>query len=73
MTRVSHALDRLGVSFDDSNLVANAGLLLTGTLSSQLDLRSLVATIQDTAKEVLHCGRAALYLWNARDSRLVNA
>ena len=29
MTRVSHALDRLEVSFDDPNLVANAGLLLT--------------------------------------------
>ena len=42
-------------------------------LSSQLDLRSLVAAIQNTAKEVLHCGRAALYLWNAHDSRLVNA
>ena len=42
MTRVSHAIDRIGVSFDDPNLVANAGLLLTGTLSSRLDLESLI-------------------------------
>ncbi len=42
-------------------------------LSSQLDLRSLVTTIQDTAKEVLHCGHAQLYLWNARSNRLEKA
>ena len=42
-------------------------------LSSQLDLRSLVTTIQDTAKEVLHCGHAELYLWNARRNRLEKA
>ena len=28
MTRVSHAIDRIDVTFDDPNLVANAGLLL---------------------------------------------
>ena len=42
MTRVSHALDRIEVSFDDSNLVANAGLLLTATLSDRLDLEALI-------------------------------
>lgn len=42
-------------------------------LSSQLDLRSLVATIQDTAKEVLHCGHAQLYFWNTRSNRLEKA
>ncbi len=42
-------------------------------LSSQLDLRSLVVAIQDTAQEVLHCQRAELYLWSARDQRLYNA
>ena len=42
MTRVSHALDRIEVSFDDPNLVANAGLLLTSTLSDRLDLEALI-------------------------------
>jgi hypothetical protein len=42
VTRVSHAIDRIEVSFDDPNLVANAGLMLTGTLSSRLDLESLI-------------------------------
>ena len=41
MTRVSHAIDRFDVSFDDPNLVANAGLLLTATLSDRLDLEAL--------------------------------
>ena len=51
MTRVSHALDRLSVSFDDPNLVANAGLLLTGTLSSQLDLEAMIdATVKLTGR-----------------------
>ena len=31
MTRVSHGIDCVEVSFDDPNLVANAGLLLTAT------------------------------------------
>ena len=30
MSRVSHAIDRIQVTFDDENLVANAGLLLVG-------------------------------------------
>ncbi len=42
MTRVSHAIDRVEVSFDDPNLVANAGLLLTATLSDRLGLESLI-------------------------------
>ncbi len=42
-------------------------------LSSQLDLKSLVVAIQDTAQEVLHCQKAELYLWSARDQRLYNA
>ena len=47
MTRVSHALDRIEVSFDDPNLVANAGLLLTGTLADRLDLEALIdATVK---------------------------
>ena len=47
MTRVSRALDRFEVSFDDPNLVANAGLLLTATLSDRLGLEAL---IDDTVK-----------------------
>ena len=42
MTQVSRALDRIDVSFDDPNLVANAGLLLTATLSARLDLEALI-------------------------------
>ncbi|MCX7423228.1 MAG: sensor domain-containing diguanylate cyclase [Planctomycetia bacterium] len=42
-------------------------------LSSQLDLRSLVIAIQDTAQEMLHCHRAELFLWNGPDQRLYKA
>ena len=42
MSRVSHAIDRIQVRFDDENLVANAGLLLVGTLAVRLGLEALV-------------------------------
>ena len=42
MTRVSQTLDRIDVTFDDSNLVANAGLLLVATLSQRLGLEALI-------------------------------
>jgi len=42
--RVSHAIDRVEVTFDDPNLVANAGLLLVGTLVVRLELERLVNT-----------------------------
>ena len=42
MSRVSHAIDRFRVTFDDENLVANAGLLLVGTLAVRLELEALV-------------------------------
>ena len=42
MTRVSHAIDRVDVSFDDPNLVANAGLLLTATVADRLGLETLI-------------------------------
>ncbi|MDP8908800.1 MAG: IS1380 family transposase [Chloroflexota bacterium] len=42
MRRVSHAIDRIEVHFDDPNLVANAGLLLVGTLVVRLELERLV-------------------------------
>ena len=42
MSRVSHAIDRVRVSFDEPNLVANAGLLLVGTVAVRLELERLV-------------------------------
>jgi hypothetical protein len=47
MTRVSRVLDHIDVSFDDPNLVANAGLLLTATLADRLELETM---IDDTVK-----------------------
>ncbi|MBA3286618.1 MAG: transposase [Acidimicrobiia bacterium] len=47
MTRVSHGIDRIDATFDDSNLVANAGLLLVATLTSRLGLETLIdATVK---------------------------
>jgi Transposase DDE domain group 1 len=47
VTRVSHAIDRIEVSFDDPNLVANAGLLLFATVSQQLGLEAMIdATVR---------------------------
>jgi Transposase DDE domain group 1 len=40
--RVLHSIDRVEVTFDDPNLVANAGLLLVGTLVVRLGLEQLV-------------------------------
>jgi hypothetical protein len=37
-----HRIDRVGVTFDDPSLVANAGLLLVATLAVRLDLERLV-------------------------------
>ena len=42
MTRVLHDIDRIEVTFDDPNLVANAGLLLVATLTRRLGLEGLV-------------------------------
>ena len=42
MARVSHMIDRIDVTFDDPNLVANAGLLLVATLTQRLGLEALV-------------------------------
>lgn len=47
MSRVSRGLDRLSVTFDDPNLVANAGLLLAATLSARLGIAAIVdATVR---------------------------
>ena len=51
MARVSHGLDRVGVVFDDPNLVANVGLILVSTLALRLDLEALVnATVRLVGK-----------------------
>jgi len=51
VSRVSHATDRIRVSFDDPSLVANAGLLLVATVALRLDLERLVnATVRLTGR-----------------------
>ena len=42
MSRVSHGIERVQVTFDDEHLVANAGLLLVSTLAVRLQLERLV-------------------------------
>jgi hypothetical protein len=47
VTPVSHGLDRVDVTFDDPNLVANAGLVLVATLTQRLGLEALIdATVR---------------------------
>ena len=47
MTRVSHAVDGIEATFDDPNLVANAGLLLFATTTQRLGLEALIdATVR---------------------------
>src|SRR5712692_4705408 len=51
VARVSRGLDRVGVSFDDPNLVANAGLILVSTLASRLELEAVInATVRIVGK-----------------------
>jgi hypothetical protein len=42
VSSVSRGIDRIEVTFDEPNLVANAGLLLVATLASRLGLEALV-------------------------------
>ena len=42
MSRVSHAIDRVRLSFDEPTLVADAGLILPATLMVRLQLEALV-------------------------------
>ena len=47
MSSVSRRIDRIRVTFDEPNLVANAGLLLVATLVARLDLEGLInATVR---------------------------
>ena len=67
MKRVSHALDRIDATFDDPNLVANAGLLLVATMSQRLGLEDLIdATVRlDGRVGGAHPGRKVLTLAHA--------
>ena len=67
MIRVSHAIDRVEVSFDDPNLVANAGLLLTATLADRLVLEALIDSTVKLAGRVggARPGRKVLTLAHA--------
>lgn len=42
MSRVSHPIDRVEAMFDDSSLVADAGLIVPATLMVRLGLEALV-------------------------------
>jgi hypothetical protein len=47
VTRVSQTIDRIDATFDDPNLVANAGLVLVATVSQRLGLEALInATVR---------------------------
>ena len=52
MTSVSRGIDRIDVTFDDPNLVANAGLLLVATLVVRLRLERLINEMVDLTGRV---------------------
>jgi hypothetical protein len=62
-----HPVDRVRVSFDDPNLVGNAGLLLVGTLVVRLELERLVNSLVRLGGRVggAHPGRKVLTLVHA--------
>lgn len=47
MPASSHIIDRVGVTFDDDRTVADAGLLLSGTLMGRLGLESATDEMVD--------------------------
>ena len=52
MTSVSRGIDRIEVTFDEPNLVANAGLLLVATLVVRLRLEALINDMVDLSGRV---------------------
>lgn len=52
MKRVLHRMDRIEVTFDEPNLVADAGLLLVGTLVLRLDLEALIDSMVRLGRRV---------------------
>jgi hypothetical protein len=64
---VSHGIDRVAVTFDEPNLVANAGLLLVATLVALLGLERLANATIDLSGRVggLQPGRKVLTIVHA--------
>lgn len=52
MKPVSRGIDRVAVTFDEPNLVANAGLLLVATLATRLGLERLANATIDLSGQV---------------------
>ena len=52
MTSVSRGIDRIEVTFDEPNLVANAGLLFVATLVVRLRLEGLINDMVDRSDRV---------------------
>jgi hypothetical protein len=46
----SHTLDRLDITFDDTNAVANAGLLLAATLAERLGIEQAADALIDLSE-----------------------
>ena len=71
MTSVSRGIDRIEVTFDDPNLVANAGLLLVATLVVRLRLERLINEMVDLTGRVGGAlpGRKVLTLVHAMVAR----
>jgi hypothetical protein len=67
VTRVSQTIDRVEATFDDPNLVANAGLVLVSTLAQRLGLEALINATVKLVDRVggARPGRKVLTLVNA--------
>ena len=52
MTEVSRGIDRIEVTFDEPNLVANAGLVLVATVTVRLGLERLINATVDLSGRV---------------------
>ncbi len=67
MPAVSRGIDRIEVTFDEPNLVANAGLVLVATLVSRLGLERLINEVVDLSGRVggARPGRKVLTLVHA--------
>ena len=67
MPEVSRGIDRIEVTFDEPNLVANAGLLLVATLTVRLGLERLINEVVDLSGRVggARPGRKVLTLVHA--------
>jgi hypothetical protein len=67
VTRLSQNIDRIDATFDDPNLVANAGLVLVATLTQRLGLEALInATVRLVGRVIgARPGRRVLTLVHA--------